>query len=170
MKKSLPGPRLTRRFGGPSAAAFGGRGGFRLPGSNVRTVAQFFYQCTSSHIVMRSCSVACARSGRTACMCGTCTCRSAVAACNALRACVVAFKHHAPAADKLRPLPAKRPVIEVPNSIELVSKVDAQCAMQQWARVYKRGAVPVNENLLLVSPLTQMAPAHRKLSTVPPID
>jgi len=65
MKKSLPGPRLTRRFGG-FAAAFGGRGGFRLPGSNVRTVEKIDF----FSVVMRSCSVACARSGRTACMCG----------------------------------------------------------------------------------------------------
>jgi len=65
MKKSLPGPRLTRRFGG-FAAAFGGRGGFRLPGSNVRTVEKIVF----FSVVMRSCSVACARSGRTACMCG----------------------------------------------------------------------------------------------------
>ena len=50
MKKSLPGPRLTRRFGGPSAAAFGGRGGFRLPGSNVRTVAKIdFFSAHTSH-------------------------------------------------------------------------------------------------------------------------
>jgi len=43
---------------------------------------------------------------------------------------VLACKHHAPAAHKLRPLPAKRPLIEVPLSIEFVSKVDVQCAMQ----------------------------------------
>ena len=35
-----------------------------------------------------------------------------------------------PRTDKLRPLPAKRPVIKVPLSIEFFSKVDVQCAMQ----------------------------------------
>ena len=133
MKKSLPGPRLTRRFGGPSAAAFGGRGGFRLPGSNVRTVAKIdFFSAHTSHAQLQ-------RGLRAQCVGArlACVARALAAQQWQLAMLFVLAWNEAPRSLQLLPRtncarcpPNDAPLIEVPLSIELVSKVDVQCAMQ----------------------------------------